>query len=243
MPLSTPPADAPPHVLVVEDERPMREGLRDNLEFEGYTVDEAADGDEGLAKMLAGPASAAPYSLVLLDVMMPRRSGFEVLREARAAGVLTPVVLLTAKGEEIDAVRGLEFGADDYVTKPFSLRELLARVRAVLRRTAAPAAATAAGTVAVGRLAVDFAAYTAFCDGVPVAMTHLEVEVLRYLVGRAGAVVSRDALLTDVWGYGAQPTTRTVDNFVLKLRQKLEPDPARPRHLLTVHGVGYKYVP
>ena len=218
----------------------MREGLRDNLEFEGYTVDEAADGDEGLARILAGPASAAPYSLVILDVMMPRQSGFEVLKAARAAGVRTPVVLLTAKGEEIDTVRGLEFGADDYITKPFSLRELMARVRAVLRRTQAPPEAS---TATVGRLAVDFAAYTVTCGGAPVPMTHLEVEVLRYLVGRPGAVVSRDALLTDVWGYDAQPTTRTVDNFVLKLRQKLEPDPARPRHLLTVHGVGYKYVP
>ncbi len=220
----------------------MREGLRDNLEFEGYTVDEAADGDAGLALILAGPASAAPYSLVILDVMMPRQSGFEVLKAARAAGVRTPVVLLTAKGEEIDTVRGLEFGADDFITKPFSLRELMARVRAVLRRTQVPLEA-ASSTAAVGRLAVDFAAYTVTCDGAPVPMTHLEVEVLRYLVGRAGAVVSRDALLTDVWGYDAQPTTRTVDNFVLKLRQKLEPDPARPRHLLTVHGVGYKYVP
>ena len=230
----------PPHILVVEDERPMREGLRDNLEFEGYTVDEAEDGDAALAKMLAGPASAAPYRLVLLDVMMPKRSGFEVLRAARAAGVATPVVLLTAKGEEIDTVRGLEFGADDYITKPFSLRELMARVRAVLRRTDA---APGPGAAVIGRLAVDFAAYTATRDGAPVAMTHLEVEVLRYLVARAGAVVSRDALLTDVWGYGAQPTTRTVDNFVLKLRQKIEPDPARPRYVRTVHGVGYTYVP
>ncbi len=230
----------PPHILVVEDELPMREGLRDNLEFDGYTVDEAADGDAGLAKMLAGPASAAPYRLVLLDVMMPGQSGFEVLRAARAAGVATPVILLTAKGEEIDTVRGLEFGADDYVTKPFSLRELMARVRAVLRRT--DAAAGPAETV-IGRLAVDFAAHTATCDGTPVAMTHLEIEVLRYLVARAGAVVSRDALLTDVWGYDAQPTTRTVDNFIVKLRQKIEPDPARPRYVRTVHGVGYTYVP
>ncbi len=231
----------PPHILVAEDERSMREGLRDNLEFEGYTVDEAEDGDAALARMLAGPGSDTPYHLVLLDVMMPGRSGFEVLRAARAAGVATPVILLTAKGEEIDTVRGLEFGADDYVTKPFSLRELMARVRAVLRRT--DAAPEPAGATVIGRLAVDFASYTATVGGAPVAMTHLEVEVLRYLVAHAGAVVSRDALLTNVWGYEAQPTTRTVDNFVLKLRQKIEPDPARPRYLLTVHGVGYKVVP
>ena len=236
----------PVRILIVEDERAMREALRDNLEFEGYAVDEAADGEAGLAALVDGPAGGGAYALALLDVMMPRRSGFEVLRAARAAGVPTPVVLLTAKGEEVDTVRGLEFGADDYVVKPFSLRELLARVRAVLRRAAASGAA--AGPTPVGRLAVDFAAYTAReaagpAAGQPVAMTHLEVEVLSYLVGRAGAVVSRDALLANVWGYDAQPTTRTVDNFILRLRQKVEPDPARPRHLLTVHGVGYKYVP
>ena len=221
-------------ILIVEDERAMREGLRDTLAFEGYAVDEAADGEAGLQKMLAGG-----QRLVLLDVMMPFRSGFEVLRAARAAGVRTPVILLTAKGEEIDAVRGLEFGADDYVTKPFGLGELLARVRAVLRRAEAEAGA-AGGVVEVGRLRLDLAAYTATVDGAPVAMTHLEAEVLRYLAARRGEVVSRDELLREVWGADAAPTTRTVDNFILKLRQKAEPDPAQPRHLITVHGVGYK---
>ena len=224
-------------ILIVEDERAMREGLRDTLEFEGYAVDEAADGEAGLQKILGGG-----HRLVLLDVMMPFRSGFEVLREARAAGVRTPVILLTAKGEEIDAVRGLEFGADDYVTKPFGLGELLARVRAVLRRTEAGPAA-AGGVVEVGRLRLDLGSYTATVDGEPAAMTHLEAEVLRHLAARRGEVVSRDELLREVWGDDAAPTTRTVDNFILKLRQKAEADPARPRHFLTVHGVGYKLLP
>jgi DNA-binding response OmpR family regulator len=228
----------PARILIVEDERPMREGLRDNLEFDGYLVDEAADGAEGLEKLRAGG-----YDLVLLDVMMPRASGFEVLRAARAEGLRTPVIVLTAKGDEVDAVRGLEFGADDYVTKPFGLRELLARVRAVLRRAGAAAAGAGRPAAQIGRLRVDFDAYVAEHDGEAVPMTHLEFGVLRYLVERPGEVVSRDALLAEVWGYAAQPTTRTVDNFILKLRQKVEADPARPRHFLTVHGVGYKYVP
>ncbi|HYE57104.1 MAG TPA: response regulator transcription factor, partial [Rhodothermales bacterium] len=200
------PASPSARILIVEDERPMREALRDNLEFDGYTVDEAADGEEGFRKL-----QTEAYDLVLLDVMMPHRSGFEVLRAARAAGVRTPIIMLTAKGEEVDAVRGLEFGADDYVTKPFGLRELLARVRAVLRRAAGPAPTGIAGPrVQIGRLRVDFGAFTATQDGVPMPMTHLEFEVLRYLVERPGEVVTRDALLNDVWGYEAQPTTRTV---------------------------------
>ena len=224
-------------ILIVEDEPAMREGLRDNLEFEGYAVDEAPDGEAGLQKLLGGG-----YRLALLDVMMPRRSGFEVLREARAAGVRTPIIMLTAKGEEIDAVRGLEFGADDYVTKPFGLGELLARVKAVLRRTeAAPSAS--GGVIEVGRLRLDLSTYEATVDGEAVPMTHLEAEVLRYFAAHAGEVVSRDQLLDEVWGYDAAPTTRTVDNFVLKLRQKAEADPSSPRHFLTVHGVGYKFLP
>ncbi len=230
-------SDRPPHLLVVEDEPAMRLGLRDNLEFEGYTVDEAADGEEGLQKLLGGT-----YDLVLLDVMMPRRSGLDVCKIARREGVTTPIIMLTAKGEEFDKVLGLELGADDYVVKPFSLRELLARVKAVLRR-GAPDTPAADGPVEIGRLVVDFRTHTATRDGDDVQMTHLEFEVLRYLAARPHAVVSRDDLLAEVWGYDDQPTTRTVDNFILKLRQKLEPEPSRPRHLLTVHGIGYKLVP
>ncbi len=224
-------------ILIVDDERAMREGLRDNLEFEGYAVDQAADGEAALAKLTDGA-----YRLVILDVMMPKRSGFEVLRQVRAAGVRTPVILLTAKAEEFDAVRGLEFGADDYVTKPFGLGELLARIRAVLRRVEGPAAGSRE-VIDVGRLHVDLGSYTATSDGADVPMTHLEVEVLRHFAARPGAVVSRDELLDEVWGADVAPTARTVDNFVLKLRQKAEPDPSRPRHFVTVHGVGYKFLP
>ena len=223
-------------ILVVDDERAMREALRDNLELDGYAVEEAADGEEALQRILA-----EPFRLVLLDVMMPRRSGFDVLREARAAGIAAPIILLTAKGEEADAVRGLGFGADDYVTKPFGLGELLARVKAVLRRS--EAAAGPAGVIRVGRLRLDPATYQASVDGEPVAMTHLEAEVLRYLAGRPGEAVRRDELLDAVWGSDVAPTARTVDNFILKLRQKAEQDPAAPRHFLTVHGVGYKLLP
>ena len=223
-------------ILVVDDERAMREALRDNLELDGYTVELAADGDAALARLLAGPVR-----LVLLDVMMPRRSGFDVLRAARDAGVAAPIIMLTAKGEEHDAVRGLGLGADDYVTKPFGLGELLARVRAVLRRAESPAAA--GGVIQVGRLRLDLAGYQATVDGEPVAMTHLEAEVLRYLASRPGEAVRRDELLDAVWGPDVAPTARTVDNFILKLRQKAEHDPAAPRHFLTVHGVGYKLLP
>ena len=221
-------------ILVIEDEPAMRDGLRDNLEFDGYTVEVAGDGDAGLEKLLTGR-----YRLAILDVMMPRRSGFEVLREARKAGVRTPVIVLTAKAQEVDAVRGLELGADDFVTKPFGLSELLARVRAVLRRVEG----SASGVIEVGRLRLDTTTYEATVDGERVAMTHLEAEVLRHFAARPGEVVSRDQLLESVWGDDVSPTARTVDNFVLKLRQKAEADPSRPLHFVTVHGVGYKFLP
>ena len=214
----------------------MRQGLKDNLLFEGYEVDLAADGEEGLRKM-----TTHSYDLVLLDVMLPRKSGFDVCQEARRQGVQVPIIMLTARGEEVDRVLGLEFGADDYVTKPFSLRELLARIKAVLRRQ--QAARPPAQRLAIGRLEVDFSSYEATRNDTSVAMTHLEFEVLHYLHTHAHQTVSREQLLTDVWGYDDQPTTRTVDNFILKLRQKIEEDPAHPRHILTVHGVGYKLIP
>jgi DNA-binding response OmpR family regulator len=225
------------HILIVEDERKMREGLRDNLEFEGYQVDTAADGQEGLQKICT-----APFDLVLLDVMLPRLSGFDVLRQARARGVTSPVIMLTAKGEEIDRVLGLELGADDYVLKPFSLRELLARVKAVLRRKD-PAVAAGGLRVAVGLLEANLDAYTATRQGVEVVMTAKEFDVLKFLWQHRNQTVSREKLLNEVWGYEAMPSTRTVDNFIVKLRQKIEEDPARPRHIITVHGTGYRLVP
>jgi len=221
-------------ILVIEDEPSMQTGLRDNLEIEGYAVTVEGDGKEGLDTMLRDP-----FDLVLLDIMLPSMSGFDVLKRARAKGIQVPVMMLTAKGEEIDKVLGLELGADDYITKPFSLRELLARVKAVLRRGQG---SSGTGPVVIGALTVDFTGYTAQRDGKPVEMTPKECEVLKHLWEHRNQTVSRDQLLTEVWGYDESLSTRTVDNFILRLRQKVEPDPAHPRHILTIHGAGYKLI-
>jgi len=226
------------NILVVEDEPNMQIGLRDNLEFESYDVTVAKDGEEGLKNLLENT-----YDLVLLDVMMPKKSGFDVCKEARSAGVKTPIIFLTAKGEEIDKVLGLELGADDYITKPFSIRELVARVKAVLRRTEGQAEDDKNIVHAtIGKLTVDFTKYEAEQDGEVVKMSHKEFEVLQYLLQHKNEIVSRYKLLEDVWGYEATPTTRTVDNFILKLRQKTEENPNDPKHILTVHGAGYKLI-
>ena len=225
-------------ILVVEDEPSMRLGLQDNLEFDGYEVEVAEEGNSGLDKILSNS-----YDLVVLDVMLPNISGFDICKTARKKGIATPIILLTAKGEEIDKVRGLELGADDYITKPFSLRELLARVKAVLRRTQKEAGGNAApDTIKIGRLTVDFSAYTAQQDEQPVKMSHKEFEILHYFWNERNKTVSRDDLLDKVWGYDEQPTTRTVDNFILKLRQKIEQNPNAPKIILTVHGIGYKMI-
>lgn len=223
-------------ILIVEDEPNMRLGLKDNLEFEGYEVETAEDGEEGLTKILDND-----YDLVIMDVMMPKISGFDVCKKVRVSGVTTPIILLTAKGEEIDKVLGLELGADDYVTKPFSLRELLARVKAILRRSESYASAENK-SVKIGKLEVDFNGYKATSGNKDVQMSHKEFEILHFLWKKRNTTVSRDDLLTEIWGYDETPTTRTVDNFILKLRQKIETDPNHPKIILTVHGVGYKMV-
>lgn len=225
-------------ILIVEDEPSMRLGLKDNLEFEGYDVEIAANGEEGLKKILEND-----YNLVLLDVMLPQMSGFDVCKTARKKGITTPIILLTAKGEEIDKVLGLELGADDYVTKPFSLRELLARIKAVLRRGENFSGGDLKDKlISLGNLQINFASYSAFEGKEAVQMSHKEFDVLYYLWKRRNHTVSRDELLTEIWGYEENPTTRTVDNFILKLRQKLEKDPNHPQIILTVHGIGYKLV-
>jgi len=221
-------------ILVIEDEKNMRQGLIKNLEFEGYEVDAAEDGEDGLQKILA-----SAYHLIILDIMLPRLSGFDVCKKVREKGIQTPIIMLTAKGEEIDKVLGLELGADDYVTKPFSLRELLARIKVILRRHPVADAQQAK----IGKLEVNFKTYSAFIEGQPVAMTHKEIEILKYLWQHQQETVSRDQLLNEVWGFDEMITTRTVDNFILKLRQKIEHDPAEPHHILTVHGIGYKLIP
>jgi DNA-binding response OmpR family regulator len=225
-------------ILVVDDEQNMRTGLKDNLEFEGYEVETANDGEQGLKKILENS-----YNLILLDVMMPKKSGFDVCREVRRSGIMTPVILLTAKGEEIDKVLGLELGADDYVTKPFSLRELLARIKAVLRRGEDLNSTQAEHTsIRIGRLEINFSSYNAYEHGEPVQLSHKEFEILHFLWKKRNNTVSRDDLLTEIWGYDESPTTRTVDNFILKLRQKIERDPNHPQIIITVHGIGYKLV-
>jgi DNA-binding response OmpR family regulator len=226
-------------ILIIEDEPAMQLGLKDNLELERYEVDIAGDGETGLLKLRGGR-----YDLVLLDVMLPKVSGFDVCRAARAAGIHTPIILLTARGEEIDKVLGLELGADDYITKPFSVRELLARVKAILRRhQRVPEEKDNAGTLtAIGRLQIDFTAFLAKENDQPVKLSHKEFEILFYLYQNRNKVVSRYDLLENVWGYEEQITTRTVDNFILRLRQKVEQSANTPAVILTVHGSGYKMV-
>lgn len=227
-----------PKILIVEDEAAMRMGLKDNLEFESYEVEVAIDGAEGLQKV-----SANSYDLVILDVMMPKMSGFDVCKSMRKQGDMTPVIFLTAKSEEIDKVLGLELGADDYLTKPFSLRELIARVKAILRRQKVNEAPKGlSGPQQIGKLTLDFAQYQAHNTEGGVKMSYKEFEILQYLLERKNDVVSRYDLLNEVWGYDAQPTTRTVDNFILRLRQRVEQNPNDPQIILTVHGVGYKLV-
>ena len=224
-------------ILIVEDEPNMRLGLKDNLEFEGYEVNFAEDGEAGLKYIFEGD-----YSLVLLDIMLPKMSGYEVCKAVRKSGNNIPIILLTSKGEEIDKVLGLELGADDYVTKPFSLRELLARIKAVLRRAEDKRKSKNDLLVKIGRLDINFSSYNAFENGTAVQMSHKEFEILNFLWNKRNSTVSRDDLLTNIWGYDENPTTRTVDNFILKLRQKIENDPNHSRIILTVHGIGYKLI-
>ncbi|MFP4094249.1 MAG: response regulator transcription factor [Cyclobacteriaceae bacterium] len=225
-------------ILIVEDEPSMRMGLEDNLLYEGYQVDIASEGNTGLAKI-----REQTYDLVILDVMLPGISGFDICKTVRKEGIKTPIILLTAKGEEIDKVLGLELGADDYITKPFGIRELLARVKAVLRRGFVVPEQKKGDKVQIGRLLVDFNSYTAEEKGEPVKMSHKEFEILRYLSEHPNQTVSRFDMLEHIWGYeDEQPTTRTVDNFIVKLRQKVEPDSNDPSIILTVHGIGYKMI-
>jgi len=220
-------------ILIVDDEPEMVRGLQDNLRFEGYETLAATTGKEGLRMALQDA-----LDLIILDIMMPEMSGWDVLRALRQKGRDVPVILLTARGEEVDRVLGLELGADDYVTKPFSLRELLARVRAVLRR---PGPRQKAEVLAFGDVRLHVRARQAFKAGREVKLTRKEFDLLRYLVEHRGEVLTRERLLDEVWGYEQFPTTRTVDTHILRLRHKFETDPERPAHILTAHGQGYKF--
>jgi DNA-binding response OmpR family regulator len=223
-------------ILIVEDEPAILRGLSDAFAREGYEVVSASDGDSGDRLVREQRPDA-----VILDLMLPGLSGYEICRRMRAAGDQTPVLMLTARGEEGDRVVGLDLGADDYVTKPFSLRELLARVRALLRRAQAQRQAMA--TLRVDDVEVDFDAYAATRAGKPLEMTRREFQVLRALASRPNQVLSRDALLDMVLGEDVFVTNRTIDNHIVALRAKVEADASAPRHLLTVRGVGYKWVP
>ena len=223
-------------ILVVEDDESITLGLRMNLEAEGYDVIVATDGELGLAM-----ARAPEVSLVVLDIMLPKVNGLEILRQLRGEGCKTPIVLLSARGAELDKVMGLELGAEDYITKPFSLAELLARVKAQLRRDAI--ARPGNRVVNAGRLVIDIGAREVRRAGETVPLTATEFDLLLCLVEEAGRVLSREQILKRVWGPGHHGTPRTIDNFMLQLRAKLEDDPAEPAHLVTVRGVGYRFDP
>ncbi len=222
-------------ILLVEDEESLVVTLRDRLVSEGYDVDVAVDG-QAAVELGAEPR----FALILLDVALPRKNGFDVCRDLRGRGVQTPVLMLTARGQVVDRVVGLKLGADDYVTKPFDMSELLARIEALLRR--ARTVAASADAVVFGAVHADFRSAVVLRDGAPVDLSGLELKLLRYFVEHRGALLSRDELLEKVWGYEAMPVTRTVDVHVASLRQKLETNPSRPEHIVTVHGLGYKFV-
>jgi two-component system alkaline phosphatase synthesis response regulator PhoP len=224
-------------ILLVEDEYALRMTLGDRLRKEGYLVECAVDGEEGLDK-----ATHMPFDLIILDIMLPRRDGLNVCGGIRRSGVITPILMLTARGRTPDKVTGLKSGADDYVTKPFKMPELLARVEALLRR--APARVPAATVVyEFGRFRVDVRGTEVLRDGQPVSLSALEFQLLRFFLEHSQVTLSREDLLTRVWGYDASTFTRTVDVHVASLRQKLEDDPRQPRHVLTVQGLGYKFRP
>jgi DNA-binding response OmpR family regulator len=224
-------------ILVVEDDLAILRGLKDNLEFESYEVLTAADGALGYALLKENKPD-----LVILDLMLPKMSGYEICRKVRNEGITTPILMLTARGEEIDRVAGLDLGADDYVTKPFSVPELLARVRALIRRVQQSRTGDLPNELLFDDVVIDFKCFEARKAGKIVEMSRKEFGILRLLAARTGEVVRRDELLNEVWGYDQYPTTRTVDNHIALLRGKLEEDPANPRRLLTVYGVGYRLV-
>jgi DNA-binding response OmpR family regulator len=223
-----------PRILIVEDEPDLLRGLELNIKADGCSVLTASRGDEAVEIALRERPD-----LIVLDVMLPAMNGFDVCRELRRNAFDAPIIMLTARAEEVDRVVGLEIGADDYVTKPFGIRELLARIRVRLRRHA-PAGSES--VVTFDDIRIDFDRHEATRAGVRVELTGKEFDVLRLLVQHRGRIVTRERLLEDVWGYEHYPTTRTVDNHILRLRQKLERSPSDPRHILSVYGEGYKFV-
>lgn len=234
-----------PHILVVEDEQHLAFGIKFNLEAEGYTVSTAADGPAALELL---PRATPPVDLVVLDLMLPGMSGYAVCEQIRDRGDAVPVVMLTARTLVEDRIRGFDAGADVYLQKPFDLEELLSVIRSLLSRRSReervpePVEAPPAATVRFGSAEINFETWEASCRGAPVKLTSLEMKLLKYLVQHEGKVVSREELLTKVWGMNRPPATRTVDTFMLNLRKTFEDDPSRPVHFLSVRGTGYRFV-
>ena len=224
-----------PLILVVEDDPSIRLGLRKSLGFDGYTVLEAADGEQGLEL-----AFSERPDLIVLDLMLPKINGFEVCRTIRRHDKTTPILILSAKEQEIDKLTGFDQGADDYITKPFSVRELVARIKAALRRSQTEEVAPELHEF--GRVKVDVPGQTLEVDGKSLEVSNREFRLLCYLIENEGRVLSRDQILNKVWGFDYEGTARTIDNFINKLRAKIELEPTEPEHIVTVRGVGYKFV-
>lgn len=222
-------------MLVVEDDADVGMGLQDFFELKGYDVELATDGEKALDMM-----QKSDYDIVLLDVMMPRKNGFEVLRESQDLGIATPVLMLTAKGDQEDILQGFGLGVDDYVTKPFNAEELAARVKAILHRTLPPDKAPMS-IYKIGDVEVNFTTHEAMRGEEPISFTALEFDILRYLIQNRGRTVSRRQLLRDVWGIDQEIITRTVDRHIASVRKKIEPDPNEPTHIETVYGLGYRF--
>lgn len=225
----------PHRILLVEDEPGLVMTLTDRLVSEGYAVESREDGESGLEEALSGT-----YDLVLLDVMLPCKGGFDVCRKIRQAGLTVPILMLTARSQVVDKVVGLQLGADDYLTKPFDMMELLARVEALLRRSATPSV-SGGSILQFGSLQIDLRRAEVRKDNQPVNLSAREFQLLRYLVEHRGETLSRERLLTEVWGYEAGVPTRTVDVHIAWLRQKLEQNPRNPQHLITLRGLGYRF--
>lgn len=223
-------------ILLVEDEPGLVMTLTDRLNAEGYVVDTSTDGEVGLSFVIT-----KSFDLIILDLMLPQKSGFDVCREVRQAGIKTPIIMLTARGQVIDKVTGLKLGADDYLTKPFEMLELLARIEALLRRSS-PSPQRLHDSYKFGNVKIDFNLGQIDRNGQPVELSAREFKLLRYLIERRGDTVSREELLNQVWGYHSMPSTRTVDVHIAWLRQKLKSNPRRPEFIHTMHGLGYKFL-
>ena len=222
-------------ILIIEDDISILRGLKDNLEYEGYTVVSQTNGKKGLQLALEKNPD-----LILLDIMLPGLNGYEICKKVKKEKPQLPIIMITARGSEMDKVSGLDIGADDYVTKPFSIPELMARIRAILRRTSNTI--NPLNRIQFENVLLDFKKFQAFVGEQEVNLSSKEFEIMKYMVQHEGEAIHRHDLLNEVWGYEAMPTTRTVDNFILDLRKKLEENPSNPKHIIGVRGVGYKFV-